>query len=96
MYMLRVVIAATNVPQCIVPSASLNNGSNLQFQNLFPQNNGTNDMWFGDTSVAVLNGLKMPPGGGFGDPIFSYGKTYINQFYLSGTVGDVCNIMVFP
>ena len=96
MYMLRVVIAATNVAQCIVPPTSLNSGSNTQFQNFFPQNNGSNDMWLGDANVTNTNGLRMPTGASFGAPVFSYGKTTLNQFYVYGTSGDTCNIMVFP
>ena len=95
MYMLKVIIASTNVPQCIVPSSALNAGSRIGFQNFFPQNNGSNDMWFGDASVAPSNGLKFTAGASFGAPVFSYGNTRLNQFYLYGTAGDVCNIMVF-
>lgn len=97
MYMVKCTIAVTGTAQRVIPFPPLFDSGNTCFQSMIPQNNGSNNMTLGDSSVAPGNGLVLVPAASLGSAqAFSSNPGDLKDFYVIGTVADVLNIMVFP
>lgn len=94
MYLLQVTISATNVPQPIIPLAVVP-GRSQYFANGFFQNNGSNNMRIGDSTVSSTKGILIGPGGGSQTiaQALNYTADMI-EFWVNGTKGDKLDIMV--
>jgi hypothetical protein len=94
MQSLQVTITATGVPQPLTPIQLKGIANGIYFQQLFLQNNGSNNMRIGDSSVSTTKGILLYPGGSqTGAMAIEYSGT-LNDWYVVGTAGDVLDIMV--
>ena len=86
---LKVPILATGVPQPI--SASLPNSvaPATYVQQLILQNQGLNNMYVGDSSTTNSNGLLLGPSGSANAGSFMNYGTYLSDWWVVGTAGDV-------
>ena len=67
---------------------------NLSLQGIQPQNNGTHNMRFGDTSVSSTRGIIINPAGGsdtIQPPIAP--NTMLSDWWVQGTPGDVLDFI---
>lgn len=96
MYMLKVTIAASNTPQCIIPEQPVIQNSNTAFQVIYLQNNGSNSMYLGDSKVSNTNGILLTIQGSLTGTQTIAQASDLKEFFVYGTAGDVLNIMVFP
>ncbi len=80
-------LAATN------PSAPFADGGNIYAQQLIFQNQGTNPMHVGDASTTATNGLLLSASGtaNFG-AFINYGS-YLSDWWVVGTTGDVLFVL---
>lgn len=97
MYVIQVTITTTNTPQPIIARGPVINNSNTAFQSMYPQNQGSNNMYLGDAAMNSTNkaGLLLTSGGSFGgtQPIAQVSD--LKEFWLLGTAGDVFVAMIF-
>lgn len=94
MHLLKVTIAATNTAQRIIP-ASVVPANSASYSIFNCQNNGANNMWLGDSTVAANNGILIFPTGSFtATPALQYTGD-LTEFYVYGTQNDILNIMIF-
>lgn len=97
MYMLTVVITATNAPQRVVALPPVGDNANTCFQSIIPQYNGKGILYLGDQNVSPTNSLVFTPGGSLGSAqAFSSNPGDLKDFYVYGASGDYLNIMVIP
>jgi hypothetical protein len=99
--LLKVTIAATGTPQQITKSLPSNNlggnagfdSANIYVQQLIFQNQGDNDMHIGDVTTSSTNGLLLSGSGtaNFG-AFINYG-TYLSDWWVVGTEGDVLMVL---
>lgn len=93
MYLIQLTITATNTPQRVIPAAVVPDRI-APFQQFVPQNNGSNDMRIGDSTVSSTRGIRLSPGGSLSAaPALSYSGD-LNEFWVNGTAGDVLDIMI--
>ena len=94
MHVLKVTIALSNVKQRIIPLAVVPANS-ASFSIVIFQNNGSNNMWIGDSGVTVNNGILLFPTGSMTHtPALQYTGD-LTEFYVYGTLNDILNVMVF-
>lgn len=94
MHMLKVTIGTSNTAQRIIPLAVVPGGIN-SFSLLIAQNNGSNNMYLGDSAVSNTNGLLLNATGSITTvPALQYTGD-LREFYVYGSANDVLNIMVF-
>jgi hypothetical protein len=99
--LLQVTIAATGVPQQISKSLPANNqqgnavfnNESIFFQQITFQNNGSNPMRLGDRSVSATRGIILGPSGSNTSTVPINYSTYLSDWWLEGTAGDVCDIL---
>ena len=94
MHVLKVTIALSNVKQRIIPLAVVPANS-ASFSIVIFQNNGSNNMWIGDSGVTVNNGILLFPTSSMTHTTFFYYYWEITEFYFYGTLNDILNVMVF-
>ncbi len=95
MYMIKVVIAATSTKQPVIVR-SVQPASSHQVQGWYPQNNGANVMYLGDSGVTATNSIQIQPTGSLPTfPAITYAMD-LDELWVIGTLNDVLNIMVFP
>jgi len=94
MHVLKITISNTNIAQPVITKAIVPAAS-ATFSIFVMQDNGSNNMWIGDSAVTTNNGIQLFPTGSFtATPALQYTGD-LNEFYVYGTAGDVLNIMVF-
>ena len=94
MHMLKITIAATNTVQSIIPKAVVPANS-ASYSIFIMQNNGSHNMYIGDSAVSATNGILLNPSGSLtATPALQYTGD-LTEFYVYGTANDVLNIMVF-
>ena len=93
MHLLQVTIASTNKPQPIIPAAVVP-GRVMPFQQLITQNNGSNEMRIGDSSVSSTRGIVLWPSGSNTVSLALQYSGDLTEFYVNGTAGDILDIMV--
>ena len=94
MHVISVTIGTSNTAQPILAKA-VEPASGHPFSLLIAQNNGSNNMYIGDSAVSSTNGILMSVTGSLTTvPALQYSGD-LREFYLYGTAGDVCNIMIF-
>ncbi len=95
MYVLSVTIAVSNVAQPIIPKA-VQPAAQFAAQGLIPFNNGSHNMYIGDSFVSPTNGVPLFPSGSLAAfPALTYAVD-LSEFYIYGTAGDVLTVMIFP
>jgi len=95
MYMIKVVITATGVKQPVIVK-SVQPASSHQVQGWYPQNNGANLMYLGDSTITTTNSIQIQPTGSLPTfPAITYAMD-LEELFVIGTQNDVLNLMVFP
>jgi hypothetical protein len=88
-------IAVSNVAQPIIPR-SVHPAAQFAVQGLIPFNNGSNNMYIGDSLVTPTNGLTLYPSGSLAAfPPLTYSMD-LREFHIYGTAGDIYSVMIFP
>ena len=94
MHMIAVTIGSTSVAQLILALA-VEPASVHSFSLLIFQNNGSHNMYIGDSLVSATNGILLSATGSLTTiPALQYTGD-MREFYVLGTANDTCNIMVF-
>lgn len=99
--LLQVTIANTGVPQQIsksLPAANRTGPELFDPQNTFAQqiifqNKGSNNMMLGDTTVSTTRGLVLVPSGAANVGAFINYGTYLSDWWVVGTAGDVLTVL---
>lgn len=99
--LLQVQIAATGVPQQISKSLPANNqkgnavfnNESIFFQQITFQNNGLNPMRLGDRSVSSIRGIILGASASNTNTVSINYSTYLSDWWLEGTAGDICDIL---
>ena len=80
---------AAGIPSTVNP--------NLSLQALLPQNNGTHNMRFGDTTVSSTRGIILYPSTSeFAPPSLQFpiaANTMLSDWWVQGTPGDVLDFI---
>lgn len=66
---------------------------NIYAQNLFFQNQGGNQMWIGDATTTTTNGLLLGISGQANFSAFINYGTYLSDWWVAGTAGDVLFVL---
>ena len=66
---------------------------NIYAQQIIFQNQGANDMHLGDASTTSTNGLLLSSGGGANVGAFINYGTYLSDWWVVGTAGDVLFVL---
>jgi hypothetical protein len=98
MHLIHGTIMTTNVAQPIIPAAVVPDRLG-PFQLLLPQNNGSNNMRFGDASITSTSGLILYPSATTNPgitpiyPSLAYSGD-LTEFNILGTAGDHYDILI--
>ena len=98
MHLIHGTIAATNTAQPIVPGAVVPDRIG-PFQLLLPQNNGSHNMRFGDSSISSTQGLLLYPSSATNPgitpiyPSLAYSGD-LSEFWILGTQNDTYDILI--
>lgn len=99
--LLQVTIASTGVAQQVsksLPAASRTGPELFDPQNTFAQqiifqNDGTNAMRLGDTTVTATRGLVLSASGSANFGAFINYGTFLSDWWVVGTAGDVLTVV---
>lgn len=95
MYVLKVVIATSNVAQPVLYSADGVISSHTRFQSIIPYYGGATTMYLGDSSVDTTHGFPFTAGTSLGGAQAFNGPGNLLDFYIYGTAADYMLFMVF-
>ena len=94
MFILQYTIQSTNTAEPITPTQRGGILNGISFQNVTFQNNGSNVMRLGDSSVTSTKGIKLSPAGSFTNALSLEYSGTLNDWYVNGTANDILDILV--
>ena len=94
MYLIHGTITTTNVAQPIDPVGNQGIANARSAQSLLIQNNGSNPMRVGDSTITSTKGVQLFATGSLDNTLaLSYGGS-LAEWYILGTSGDAYDILV--
>ena len=90
---LKVTIASTGVAQNIADSLPASVKPNTYVQQMILQNQGANSMHIGDSTTTSTDGLLLSASGSANAGGFINYGTYLSDWWVVGTAGDVLFVL---